>query len=181
LTSFCGNLDKFSYDPRCKVRYQEGNTTYEQYHPDHPPTNANCLQCSGLGQAHAYGGQKWRALTHRVEGVVKGPKLYLGYYNTAPYGPLSTVDPPNRDTEIMQSLFRYVDVFTQTNWQYDNWINGWLNANIISEDGTVGHPAAVIDATDPDNMAHYALLYNSDESYWYIPNDPIYPTLANPQ
>ena len=166
--SLCDDGNTVGYDPRCKVSYQVGSTTYEQYNQDHPPTNANCLQC-GSHNADFFGGQKWRALTHKVGSDVLGPKLYLGYYNTAPYGPRtgsgSTAD--NIDTRIIKSLLQNVGSFSQTNWKYDDWIDGWLNANITSADATIGHPAAVIDARNPDNMAYQALILGGD-GFWSV-------------
>ena len=43
------------YDPRCKVSHGD---THQGYHPDHPPTDLNCLVCSDLDYASGYSTSK---------------------------------------------------------------------------------------------------------------------------
>jgi len=170
--SLCDDGNTVGFDPRCDVQY--GATI--GYDADHSPTILNCRQCSY--PANEYGGQRWRALTRTVSTVVKGPKLYLGYYGTAPYLP---GEAPNRDTQIVQSLLQYVGDFTDEDWGIEFWIDSWLSANIITVSANTGHPAAAIDAQDPNDMDYYALLYDYGLNIWYIPTPPaIYSSMANP-
>jgi hypothetical protein len=103
-----------------------------------------------LGSANSYGGEKWRRLTQRLGDTVRGPKLYLGYYNMAPYGPLQ--NSLNVDSSIMYLLMNCVEI-SNSNLNFDSWLRCWLQANLYYHE-----PAAAIDARDPDNMVYWAVF-----------------------
>jgi len=174
--SLCDDDDDYrnhtGFDPRCNVQY--GSTI--GYSMDHSPTNANCRQCAQLGQASNYGGQKWRALTHIQDGHTVGPKLYLGYHNGINY--LPDEEPSGREKRTLELLFQGLGDFDQ-NFNYEDWKEKWLTANILDYDtADQGQPAAAIIATDPANMSYHAVWWNYTNKIWNY--GKVYSTLANP-
>ena len=87
----------------------------------------------------------------------------------APYG---SPDDPNIDTQIMERLMTYLQIhggFSNSNWNWDAWRDGWLWANIIYGDQRYGgYMASAIDARDPDHMVYKATIWNSHDNHWHV-------------